>query len=92
MISAANCSLRLTVIVPALWELVFDVFLKNLHAALDLQVGGAAISRTTNNKQQTNEQQTTNKQTTDNKQTSKQHTTKAQSFKYDIGAEILLPQ
>ena len=32
--------------VPGLWELVFDEFFENLHAALDLQVGGRQANTT----------------------------------------------
>ena len=38
MTFAANFTLRLTAIVPRSWDLYFDVFFEDLHAALDLQV------------------------------------------------------
>ena len=51
-------------------SLVLKISSENLHAALDLQVGGSDKKRTKNEQQTNNKQQTTNneQQTTNNKQ------------------------
>ena len=52
----------------------FWCFSENLHADLDLQVGGTAVSRTTDNKQTTENKQT--KQNKNNKNNRQQNKTK----------------